>query len=125
MSNTKYRSKFEANFNDFHHLPYETDSFSYVKSHKYTPDFKLNESCYLELKGLFSASDRTKMLMTREQNPGLVLIIIFQNSALKLSKKSKTSYGEWATKYGFEWYGIQDQVGISKMIQREVGLRKN
>lgn len=118
-----YRSKLELNFAQHLaklNLPvlHETNKFEYIKTHTYTPDFKLTDNIFIETKGLFSASDRTKMLLTREQNPHLIFILVFQVPGLKLSKKSKTSYAQWCDKHGFLWCAYADTIKFESILQQ-------
>lgn len=43
------------------------------------------------------------MELVKASNPELDIRFVFQNANNKLSKNSKTTYGEWATKKGFKW----------------------
>lgn len=102
----KARSGFEGRVAN-NELPrgaqYETDKLPYIKHHKYIPDFTLPNGIFVEAKGYFIASDRTKLLAVRDQNPGVEIRILFQDASKFISKGSKTTYGEWATKHGFTW----------------------
>lgn len=70
---------------------------------KYTPDFLLPNGIIIETKGLFTAEDRRKHLLVKKQHPELDIRFVFTSANRKLSKKSKTTYGEWCTKYGFPY----------------------
>lgn len=117
----KFRSKLEKTFSTqltesgFDYV-YEPDRFDYMKAHTYCPDFKIAENLYIETKGLFSGSDRTKMILCREQNPGLEVILAFQNPDLTLSKVSKTTYGAWATKNNFKWFRASDITELKAIL---------
>ena len=106
-----YRSKFEADLatalkNDGHKFHYEKDKIKYVKpvtNHTYTPDFKIGKHAwYVEVKGLFSADDRKKHLLIRDQG-GPEIRFVFYNAYAKLNKRSKTTYADWCEKNGFLW----------------------
>jgi hypothetical protein len=88
-------------------VKYEPDKFKYKQpeiDRTYTPDFKTNgRKVYLETKGKLDLETRKKMLWFRDSNPDIRIIFLFQNSDNKLTKKSKTTYGEWATANNFEW----------------------
>ena len=87
-------------------VTYETDTFDFVepaKKRKYTPDFKLSDTAYIEAKGIFDSSDRIKMKLMKEQYPNVTFYMLFQNAHKKLSKSSKTSYAMWCEKNGFQW----------------------
>jgi hypothetical protein len=87
-------------------VEYETDKIPYVvpaSNHKYTPDFKLPNGTYIESKGKWDASDRKKHVLIKEQHPELTIRFIFSNPNAKISKRSKTSYGDICEKYGWEY----------------------
>lgn len=68
----------------------------------YIPDFRLANGSYIEIKGRLTLEDRKKMLLVKEQHPDKIFRFIFGNGNNKLTKKSPTTYLEWATKNGFE-----------------------
>lgn len=83
---------------------YESMKLTYVlPSRKYTPDIILENGIIIELKGYFRSSDRTKMRHVVKQYPLLDIRIVFQRAGEPITKKSKTSYGEWCTKNGIKW----------------------
>jgi len=95
---------------------YEADSFHWwPPRRKYTPDFKVyKKDCsffYVEYKGYLRPGDRTKMRAIKDQYPQLDIRFVFQNAKKKLYKGSKTTYAEWAERYGFPW--------ADKMIPKE------
>jgi len=67
----------------------------------YTPDFLLPNGIIIESKGRFVAADRKKHLLVKQQHPDLDIRFVFTNSKAKISKGSKTSYGDWCDKNGF------------------------
>lgn len=85
---------------------YEPDSFEYTTTHKYTPDFKVYNDdgsyYYIETKGYFPSSDRTKMAAVVSQHPELDIRMLFQrpSTAICNKAKKKTTYAEWAEKHG-------------------------
>lgn len=103
-----YRSKFESSVATdlrqrkikFH---YEPCIVSYQLECHYTPDILLPNGVYIECKGLFDAQDRRKILAVIKCNPDLDLRLLFQNAKVKITKKSKTTYGAWATKHDITW----------------------
>ena len=102
-----YRSGLEerlGKYLDKHAVPYlyEVERFKYVTESKYTPDFFLPNGVVIESKGFFKPSDRRKMLAVKAQHPDLDIRLVFQRNNT-LSKQSKTTYGDWATKHGFPW----------------------
>lgn len=84
---------------------YETVKLSYTipaKSKTYTPDWIIG-SVIVESKGLFSAKDREKMVLVRDQNPELDIRLLFQKAQLPIYPRARTNCGEWADKNGFIW----------------------
>ena len=84
---------------------YEELVLAYVKpvsTHKYTPDFVLlSNGIVVESKGRFLLEDRKKHLLIKAQHPDVDLRFVFSNSKTRMSKRSPTTYGMWATKHGF------------------------
>lgn len=106
----RYRSRFEFDFatyleNNNIKFEYEQHKFTYVPKHRtYTPDFYLPEhDMFIETKGQFVGSDRSKHKLIAEQYPDLDLRFVFQNEKVKLSKKSKTTYADWCNKNNFKY----------------------
>lgn len=110
-----YRSKFEQTIGEYlgTNAVHEPERIYFTQPSKqrfYVPDFKTKGGAYIECKGKWDASDRIKHVWLREQHPDKRIAIIFQNSKVRLSKRSKTTYGEWATKNNLEWYDWKDVV---------------
>jgi hypothetical protein len=84
---------------------YESVKLTYVpKPRTYTPDFYIPETdIYVEAKGHLDKGDRTKMLLIKEQYPEYDIRFVFLRANNKIYKGSKTTYGQWASKHGFEW----------------------
>ena len=70
---------------------------------KYKPDFVLPNGIIVETKGQFLSSDRSKHKLIKEQNPELDIRFVFSNSRTRIGKKSKTTYGMWCERLGFEY----------------------
>lgn len=99
---------------------YETDSIPFVTSpqkRRYIPDWTISEGVYIETKGRFTAADRKKALYIKEQHPNIRILYLFQRPDNKLSKVSKTTYGDWCDKNGLEWCGFEDMVTWLKWIK--------
>lgn len=126
-----YRSVFELRVNTWMKeegldIPYEPEKVEYVvpaSNHKYTPDWKVGDILY-EGKGYFSAADRKKMLHIIESNPHLRVRMIFQNSATKINKRSKTSYADWCDKFEIEWCDFKDKEKLLDWLKPKQGRRK-
>lgn len=110
----KYKSKFEESLGTWfseHNIPFEYEpcQISYTvpeTTHKYIPDWKLGkkQKVFYESKGFFALEDRKKMLFAKVSNPDIRIRIIFQNSTVKIRKGSKTTYADWATQHGFDYF---------------------
>lgn len=83
---------------------YETQRLKYPVTKVYIPDVVIplpdGTYRYIEIKGRFLSSDRSKSLSIREHHPGIDLRFVFQKDQ-PLSKGSKTLYSEWCSKKGF------------------------
>lgn len=82
---------------------FEEDKIPYLVEHTYTPDFKLPNGIYVETKGYFAPSDRSKHIQVKKQHPHLDIRFVFQNPNTRLSSRSKTTYAEWCQKHGFQY----------------------
>lgn len=117
---TTYRSKYEANTAEFItdlkvRFKYETDKLEYTVPEvvrKYTPDFKVGK-IYIETKGRFTAIDRKKMQLVLACNPGVKILMLFDNSRIKLHRGSKTTYAAWCDKHGLYWADKSDLAHIT------------
>lgn len=82
---------------------YEPFDIEFVIPSKYLPDIVFANGMIVEIKGLFTASDRRKHLLIKEQHPELDIRFVFQNPNNKIHKKSNTTYAEWCERHGFKW----------------------
>ena len=101
-------------------VEYETEKVPYIipaSNHTYSPDFKLPNGIRVETKGRFVAADRKKHLLVKEHNPHLDIRFVFSNSKNKITKKSKTTYGDWCEKNGYKY--------ADKVIPNEWFLEEN
>ena len=81
-------------------LPYEIDKIKYTipaSNHTYTPDFTVTENIYIETKGLWTGADRKKAVLISQRHPYIKILYVLQRYQ-GLSKKSKTTYLDWAVK---------------------------
>lgn len=103
----KYRSRFEKVFHQkFPWLEYEPETFPYriEETRKYTPDFIDEEGVWYELKGRFTAIDRKKMLLVKNQYPNQEIIMVFMKPNNMLTKcKGSKSYAAWCELHGIKW----------------------
>lgn len=94
---------------------YEAEKFKYIRPAHYTPDWKIADrplKVFIETKGYLAPSDRSKLLAFKEQYPNIIILLVFANADNRLNSKSKTTYGEWAEKNGFEWHDIRKGLPI-------------
>jgi len=96
-------------------LKYETETINYIvpeRKAKYTPDFvftkRNGQLMFVETKGRWTTADRTKMKHVLASNPGIDIRMVFQNPNQRLSKTSKTTYGEYALKLGIRHVAKKD-----------------
>ncbi len=82
---------------------YESERIPYRKTHHYIPDFRLPNGVFIEGKGRFTAADRAKLKAVRQQNPDIDIRLVFSRSSSRLSKTSKTTYGQWCEQHGFPY----------------------
>jgi hypothetical protein len=81
-----------------HKLEYQRNPSNYI------PDFYLPEQdIFIEVKGRLQTSDRVKHQLLKEQHPDADIRFVFGNARNKIRKGSKTTYGEWADKFGIPW----------------------
>ena len=110
MRGTRYRSAFEINIakslaNRDVPFEYEKHKFEYIpKVRTYTPDFYLPQTgIYVEAKGHLDKGDRVKMQLIKQQHPDLDIRFVFLRASNKIYRGSKTTYADWANRYGFPW----------------------
>lgn len=107
----KYKSLLESNvaeglsrFNE--PFKYEQKTLSYLipeKLHKYTPDFELHNGILVEVKGVFDAEDRQKLLYVREQHPDKDIRLVFSSLSKRITPTSKTTYEDWCIAHRFKY----------------------
>jgi hypothetical protein len=108
-----YKSGFEAKIAeqlDSHKLQakelYEKTVIKYTvpaRDSRYTVDWTLPNGILIESKGRWTAEDRKKHLLVKQQHPELDIRIIFQSAKNKISKGSKTTYADFCNKHGIVW----------------------
>ena len=87
---------------------YETVKVDYTIAHIYKPDFILPNGVHLECKGYWDSKDRRKIKAVKEQNPDLDLRMVFQAPYNTISKKSKTTYAQYARCIAVSYAGAGD-----------------
>lgn len=84
---------------------YETLKLKYVvpeSTHTYTPDIQLSNGIIVECKGIWSAQDRKKMVLVKQQHPELDIRMLFMRNQL-LRKNAKTKYSDFCDKNNIVW----------------------
>jgi len=108
---------------NFPSVKYEPDAIPYKqpeKERKYTPDFKLARGVYIEAKGKLDLATRQKMVWFKDMHPGITIIFLFMNPDNKITKRSKTTYWQWAEKEGFMWLDFRrNWIDGYKKLSRE------
>jgi hypothetical protein len=122
-----YKSGLEQRFQDAARehgweLPYEAAKIKYeipASKHTYTPDFTVTSNVFIETKGLWTGADRKKACLIRDQHPDIhILYVLYRNQ--KLSKKSSTTYLDWAKKNGLEACTFADDTTWIEYIRRHL-----
>jgi hypothetical protein len=72
-----------------------------TRTARYTPDYKLENGTYVEAKGKFTSSNRTRLEGFKASRPDITVRLLFQRDNY-LTKKHKHTYTEWARSHGFE-----------------------
>jgi hypothetical protein len=103
----KFKSGFEEDFHaKYPQLEYEQDKIKYKTDHTYTPDWKIRENTYIETKGYWNGAGRAKTLRVLQQNPDIILYLVFMNPNNKLNRRSNTTYAEFCDEHGIPWATI-------------------
>ena len=103
-------------------LPYEANKIKYVipaSNHTYTPDFTVTNNVYIETKGLWTGADRKKAVFIKEQHPDITILYVLQRNQ-KISKKSSTSYLDWAVKNNLDACIFADTKHWTDFIMRYI-----
>jgi hypothetical protein len=69
----------------------------------YTPDVVLFNGIALEIKGWFTAADRTKLLDVKAAYPALDLRMVLASPQQKIGRQSKTTQAMWCEQHGIPW----------------------
>jgi Phage endonuclease I len=103
-------------------LAYEQDKIKYVipaSNHTYTPDFTVTKNVYIETKGLWTGADRKKAALIKEQHPDITILYVLQRNQ-GITKKSKTTYLDWAAKNGLDACTFSDTQHWQDYIMRYI-----
>ena len=103
-------------------LAYEQNKIKYVipaSNHSYTPDFTVTKNVYIETKGLWVSSDRKKAALIKEQHPDITILYVLQRNQ-GITKKSKTTYLDWAAKNGLDACTFSDTQHWQDYIMRYI-----
>lgn len=102
-----------------------------AKNRTYTPDWLLPNGIIVETKGIWSADDREKHKLVKEQHPELDIRIVFSSSKAKIAKGSKTTYADVCQKLGITYADkavpaawIAEPVNLSAKAAAEALLKK-
>ena len=123
-----FKSKFEAIVwkelrKHYKSCKYEPDKHEYIQPvihRKYIPDFKMANNVYIEAKGKLDLATRQKMVWFKQSNPHITIIFLFMNASNKITKRSKTTYAEWAEKNDFLWLDFKgDWINDYKKLKKE------
>jgi hypothetical protein len=117
----KYRSKFEqrvhANIKKVvSTTEYEPDTFYFPfkvgkgkcldcgsprisRQSSYTPDFKIRDKVYIEAKGNFTPTNRTRLVAFAEEYPDVTIFLLFQRDNW-ITRRKVSRYSSWATSHG-------------------------
>ena len=127
LYNSGIRFAYEGRYNT---IRYERPA----TQHRYLGDFLLQNGIMIEAKGYFSAVDRRKHILIKEQYPHLDVRFLFSNEKNKLSKKSNTTYADWCDKNGFlhankvipkEWLEeVKTKDTLSEILATLKGMQK-
>jgi hypothetical protein len=100
------------------------------KRRRYLVDFTFDSHPHLilEVKGRFTAQDRQKMLLVKEQHPDKHIIMLFGRAKNTLSKKSETTYADWCNKNDISFIDVNDferePACLLNMTKRKAGPSK-
>lgn len=110
---SKLEDRVQEKLNLITKAEYEVDKLPFVQPEKkryYLPDFKLPNGVYIEVKGRLTLEDRQKMIWVKEQHPHIRICFIFGNGNNKITKRSKTTYLDWAEENGFEAIDVSQPI---------------
>jgi hypothetical protein len=98
--NTYFRSSWEANYARYLNYinlswEYEPTTFDLGEGYTYTPDFKLNDGSYIELKGWLTEQGKIKLERFKKIYPYVKLVLISQTDYRSLYKEYRDIIPNW------------------------------
>lgn len=113
----KYKSGLEREFASLAtaqglKFEYEPTKFAYARPSHYVPDWRIAEGVYIETKGWLAPFQRAGLLAFQQQYPQVRILLLFGNSQNRLNAGSKTTYGQWAERHGFEWADFRKGIPV-------------
>lgn len=74
---------------------YEPTTFDLGEGYTYTPDFKLNDGSYIEIKGWLTEKGKMKLERFKSKYPDVKLILLDRNDYRKLVNEYKNIIPYW------------------------------
>lgn len=95
-----FRSSWEANYaRILNHLgvrwQYEPETFEVGEAETYTPDFKLADGTFVEIKGWWTEASKRKIELFRDKFPDIKLETITKTEYIALSKQYRYTITNW------------------------------
>jgi hypothetical protein len=85
---------------------YESKRLPYTLLHTYTPDWQLPSGAFVEAKGAWEPSDRTKIKAILDQHKGIDLRMVFSAPHQPIRPGSTTTYADVCDSLGIRWTGL-------------------
>lgn len=102
-----WRSGFEARIANSlptaAHAEPEPCGLPYTLHCVYTPDIRLPNGVFVEIKGELTEEDRRKLIAVKAQHPGIDIRIVLQEPNRLLRRCRHLSQSGWCQKNGFPW----------------------
>jgi hypothetical protein len=99
---------------------YESESFPYVMTRKYLPDFVYEgkgKKYFIEAKGFFREGDTMKYKAIRDCLNDAELIFLLSDPNKKLRKGAKMTMGEWCNKEGFKHFTVDQTKELVQYVK--------
>lgn len=82
---------------------YESQKLEYTQERTYLADFVLQHGTIIEVKGLFTSADRTKMLAVKRAHPDADIRFVLATPNAYLTKAKRLTQGQWCNRHGFPY----------------------